>query len=134
MSSVTCRFASDTCTAFENFQEDPYNSSLGSILPCDELVSARSVLGDVSRGIYTLVDQVSCKTDKFAYSSWFWIHRSMLTPISSNLGNAQVNENISRSYGNFAQICQPFSEPPEYLYQPDKCASNTIRIEDIPQV
>ncbi|XP_031110762.1 uncharacterized protein LOC116014932 [Ipomoea triloba] len=96
------KFASDTCTAFENFQEDPYNSSLGSILPCDELVSARSVLGDVSKGIHTLVDQ--------------------------------VNENISRSYGNFAQICQPFSEPPEYLYQPDKCASNTIRIEDIPQL
>ena len=53
------RFSSDTCTALENFQENPYNNSLSSILPCDELLSAESVLFDVSAGIYNLVNEVN---------------------------------------------------------------------------
>ncbi|KAL0366640.1 UNVERIFIED_CONTAM: hypothetical protein Sradi_3554100 [Sesamum radiatum] len=52
-------FAGDTCTALESFQQDPYNNSLSSILPCDELLSAQSVLDDVSVGIYDLVNEFS---------------------------------------------------------------------------
>lgn len=51
-------FASDTCTALENFQEDPSNSTLGAILPCDELQSAESVLSDFGAGVYDIVNQV----------------------------------------------------------------------------
>ncbi|VFQ72485.1 unnamed protein product [Cuscuta campestris] len=96
------KFAGDTCRAFESFQQDPYNSSLSLILPCDELVSAKSVMGVVSGGIYRIV--------------------------------SQVNKRISKSYGNFAQICQPFSRPPEYAYQADNCPPKTIPIGDIPQL
>ncbi|CAH9083301.1 unnamed protein product, partial [Cuscuta epithymum] len=96
------KFAGDTCAAFESFQQDPYNNSLSLILPCDELVSARSVLDVVSSGIYRLVNQ--------------------------------VNKNITKSYGNFAQLCQPFSGPPEYAYRPNNCPSNAIRIGAIPQL
>lgn len=53
-----CSFAGDTCTALENFQSDPINSSLSSILPCDELVSAESVLLDVSQGVHQMVNEV----------------------------------------------------------------------------
>ena len=53
------RFEEDTCTALEDFQKDPYNSSLSSILPCEELFSAKSVLSDVSAGIYNLVNEVN---------------------------------------------------------------------------
>ncbi|KAI3459793.1 hypothetical protein Pfo_016456 [Paulownia fortunei] len=95
-------FAGDTCTALESFQQDPYNNSLSSILPCDELLSAKSVLNDVSAGIYDLVNE--------------------------------VNTNISTSYGNIVQICNPFSPPPMHEYQPWDCPATSIRIGDIPQV
>nr|XP_016495410.1 PREDICTED: uncharacterized protein LOC107814495 isoform X1 [Nicotiana tabacum]XP_016495412.1 PREDICTED: uncharacterized protein LOC107814495 isoform X1 [Nicotiana tabacum] len=93
-------FAGDTCTALENFQSDPYNSSLSSILPCDELVSAESVLYDVSEGVHRIVNE--------------------------------VNQRLSTDYGNLAQICNPFSGPPEYNYQPRNCSSTTIRVGDLP--
>ncbi|XP_028111720.1 uncharacterized protein LOC114310019 isoform X2 [Camellia sinensis] len=96
------KFEGDTCTALEDFQRDPYNSSLSSILPCNELLSAKSALSDVSAGIYNLVNE--------------------------------VNANISTSYQNIVQVCNPFSEPPEYQYQPNSCPSNTIKIGDIPRV
>ncbi|CAL5417060.1 unnamed protein product [Camellia sinensis] len=95
-------FEGDTCTALEDFQQDPYNSSLSSILPCNELLSAKSALSDVSAGIYNLVNA--------------------------------VNANISTSYQNIVQVCNPFSEPPAYQYQPNSCPSNTIKIGDIPRV
>ncbi|XP_039010713.1 uncharacterized protein LOC120139617 [Hibiscus syriacus] len=52
------KFSGDTCRALENFQENPYNNTLSSILSCDELLSAESVLSDVSAGIYNLVNEV----------------------------------------------------------------------------
>ncbi|PWA37057.1 thiol-disulfide oxidoreductase DCC [Artemisia annua] len=45
------RFASDTCTALEGFQQDPYNNSLSSILPCDDLLSAENALNDDNHDI-----------------------------------------------------------------------------------
>lgn len=51
-------FSSDTCTALEMFQENPNNNSLSSILPCEQLLTAKSVLTDVSSEIYDLVNQV----------------------------------------------------------------------------
>ncbi|XVF84346.1 hypothetical protein PTKIN_Ptkin17bG0029400 [Pterospermum kingtungense] len=96
-------FADDTCTAFENFQENPYSNSLSSILPCDELLSARPVLSDVSAGIYDLVNE--------------------------------VNSNISlQQTSTYPYVCNPFSAPPEYEYQPDNCPANTIKIGDIPKI
>jgi hypothetical protein len=49
-----------------------------------------------------------------------------------------VNANISLLQGtsdlNLVNVCNPFSAPPEYQYQPDNCPDNTIRIGDIPKV
>ncbi|KAF4350210.1 hypothetical protein G4B88_000136 [Cannabis sativa] len=82
-------FVGDTCTALENFQRNPYNNSLSSILPCDELISARSVLHDVSAGIHNIVNEASeCK-----------------------ISVMQSSNGIS--------ICNPFSDPPAYQYQPE---------------
>ncbi|KAL8104392.1 uncharacterized protein LOC141678931 [Apium graveolens] len=92
-------FAEDTCTALESFQRNPYNNTLSSILPCDELVSTQSDLKDVSAGVYNLVNQ--------------------------------VNANLSAQEA-FVQICNPFSAPPEYNYQPENCPPSAIRIGDIP--
>ncbi|XP_073025395.1 uncharacterized protein [Primulina eburnea] len=95
-------FSGDTCTALESFQKDPYSSSLSSILPCDELLSAKPVLSEVAAGVYNIVKK--------------------------------VNKNLSTSYGNIVQICNPFSPPPNYEYQPWSCPANSIRIGDISQV
>ncbi|XP_055820015.1 uncharacterized protein LOC129888964 [Solanum dulcamara] len=95
-------FAGDTCTALESFQSDPYNSSLSSILPCDELVSAESVLYDVSQGVHQIINE--------------------------------VNQKLSTEYGNVAQICNPFSGPPQYNYEPGTCSSSTIRVGDLPRI
>ncbi|KAK4357851.1 hypothetical protein RND71_023461 [Anisodus tanguticus] len=95
-------FAGDTCTALESFQSDPYNSSLSSILPCDELVSAETVLHDVSEGVYRIVNE--------------------------------VNQRLATEYGNVAQICNPFSGPPQYNYEPGNCSSTTIRVGDLPRI
>lgn len=97
------KFAGDTCTALEDFQQDPYNNSLSAILPCDQLLSAQSVLSDVSAGVYNLVNE--------------------------------VNANISRIQGSsYFHICNPFSSPPQYSYQPDNCSPDALRIGDIPQL
>ncbi|KAB5548573.1 hypothetical protein DKX38_011979 [Salix brachista] len=46
----------------------------------------------------------------------------------------KVNANLSTIQGVPYTVCNPFSAPPEYQYQPDKCPANTIRISEIPQV
>ncbi|XP_058748791.1 uncharacterized protein LOC131621759 [Vicia villosa] len=99
------KFSSDACIALDNFQENPYNNSLSSILPCQELLKAKPVLSEFSSGIYHLVNE--------------------------------VNTNLSMqatSYPNPVHVCNPFSEPPNYFYQPENCPENTIRIGDIPKV
>lgn len=45
-----------------------------------------------------------------------------------------MNRNISTSYGNIVQICNPFSPPPLHEYQPWNCSSASIPIGRIPQV
>ncbi|XP_021906961.1 uncharacterized protein LOC110821423 isoform X2 [Carica papaya] len=100
------KFSRDTCTALEHFQQNPYNNSLSSILPCDELLSAKPVLSDVSAEIYNLVNEV----------------------------NANISLLNATAYPNLAYVCNPFSAPPEYQYQPDNCPANTIQIGDIAQI
>lgn len=100
------KFSSDTCTALQDFRQNPDNSSLSSILPCEEFLSASSALSDVGIGIYEIVDQV----------------------------NTNITLHRSGSFPGLPYICNPFSGPPDYSYQPQNCASDTIRIGDIPQV
>ena len=150
---LNSRFSGDTCTAFENFQENPNNNTLSSILPCDELLSAQPVLSDVSAGIYNLVNQVNVivvlvhmlPEQSILLIKWNLMETSTLTftqftydSIRLLLTILQVNSNISllqaTIYPNLASVCNPFSAPPEYVYQPDNCPANTIRIGDIPKV
>ncbi|XP_009786154.1 uncharacterized protein LOC107774259 [Nicotiana tabacum] len=96
-------FAGDACTALESFRINPYNNSLSSILPCDELLSAQSIIYTASEGIHRVVNK--------------------------------VNRELSTNYGNVAQICNPFSGPPDYNYEPDQnCPSSAIRIGELPGI
>uniref|UniRef100_A0A7N0ZXP7 Uncharacterized protein n=1 Tax=Kalanchoe fedtschenkoi TaxID=63787 RepID=A0A7N0ZXP7_KALFE len=98
-------FASDTCTALDNFQQDPYNNTLSSLLPCKSMLPTKSALFNVSRQIYNLVEEV-------------------------NLGLLLPSKSLP--YG--IQVCNPFTGQPDYFYQPDDCPTGTIRIGDIPKV
>ncbi|XP_078441269.1 uncharacterized protein LOC144711210 [Wolffia australiana] len=46
----------------------------------------------------------------------------------------KVNKNISVSFGAVGAVCNPFSPPPEFMYQPQSCASGEIRVGDIPKI
>ncbi|KAM0940095.1 putative transmembrane protein [Dioscorea sansibarensis] len=98
------KFAGDTCIALNEYQLDPQNSTLGSILPCRP--SAKSVLRDAGEGIHDIINQV----------------------------NANISALQSLSLPGLQYVCNPFSGPPDYTYQPENCSSNTIQIGDIPQV
>ncbi|KAH7681226.1 hypothetical protein IHE45_05G046400 [Dioscorea alata] len=98
------KFAGDTCIALNEYQVDPQNSTLGTILPCRP--SAKSVLHDAGKGIHDIIDQV----------------------------NANISSLQSLSLPGLQYVCNPFSGPPDYTYQPENCSSNTIQIGDIPQV
>lgn len=97
-----CRFANDACMELAKFEENPYENSLSSMLPCGQLVSAKRAMSHLSEGIYNYVKE--------------------------------VNANISLHGGSSVQVCNPFSAPPLYSYQPQSCPSNTVRIADIPKV
>ncbi|KAK9672210.1 hypothetical protein RND81_12G084600 [Saponaria officinalis] len=100
------KFTGDTCTALHNFRQNPENSSLSTILPCDELRSAKTVLSDVSIGLFEVLNQVNV-----------------------NISILRANSIPGLSY-----VCNPFSGPPDFLYQPKDCPTDTIHIGDIPQV
>ncbi|CAA7400385.1 unnamed protein product [Spirodela intermedia] len=89
------RFAGDTCAALEEFQRDPGNSSLATLLPCDDKLTAKWALRDTRAGI---------------------------------------SEVRSSAFPGLADVCNPFSAPPEFTYQPENCSAAEIRIGDIPQI
>nr|XP_027191162.1 uncharacterized protein LOC101502998 [Cicer arietinum] len=98
-------FSNDACTSLFNFEENPYNNSLSYIIPCDELLSAKSFISEVGGGIYNLVNEVN-----------------------SNISNLQG------TFPNLVYLCNPFTAPPQYLYQPENCPPSSIQIGDIPKV
>ncbi|WJX45570.1 hypothetical protein P8452_32440 [Trifolium repens] len=97
-------FSNDVCTSLFNFEENPYNNSLSYILPCKELLSAKPVLSEIGGGIYNLFNEVN-----------------------SNIKNLTMIPNL-------VFICNPFTAPPEYLYQQENCPPHTVQIGDIPKV
>ncbi|QHO55281.1 uncharacterized protein DS421_3g63910 [Arachis hypogaea] len=100
------KFSDDTCNALYNFQENPYNNSLSSMIPCDELLSEKPIVSEFSSGIYNLVNEVNGGLSKY---------QGALLP-------------------NLPNICNPFSAPPDFLYQPWNCSPNSTKIGDIPEV
>lgn len=101
------KVAGDTCAALEEYRQDPRNSTLSSILPCNDRTSAKKALREVAGEIHGIVDQV----------------------------NANISRLQSPSLPVVEYVCNPFLGPPDYRYQPENnCSANTIRIRDIPQV
>ncbi|KAJ3671527.1 hypothetical protein LUZ60_007606 [Juncus effusus] len=93
-------FSNDTCIALDEYQLNSENSSLGSILPCSG--KANKILQDVGISIHDLINQVNGK---------------IFTIRSSEIAELQF-------------VCNPFSGPPNYLYQPDNCLKEICMLRD----
>ncbi|CAN1833585.1 hypothetical protein LINPERHAP1_LOCUS33824 [Linum perenne] len=96
-------FSKDTCNALEKFEQDPYSSSLSSMVPCDALEEARPILVEVREGIYDIVSRIN-----------------------------DAVSTIPEAITNNVQICSPFSPPPNYHYV-DDCPPSSISIGEIPK-
>ncbi|TKW00372.1 hypothetical protein SEVIR_8G104500v4 [Setaria viridis] len=101
------KFAGDTCAALDEYQLNPQNSTLGTIIPCSEKFSGSIILHDVGAGIHDIIDQVN-----------------------SNIYTIKSEYPVKR----LDYICNPFTGPPEYRYCPQNCPSGAATIGDIPQI
>lgn len=101
------KFVGDTCVALDEYQLNPQNSTLGTIIPCSEKLSADMILHDVGAGIHDIIDQVN----------------SNIYMIKSEYTVKQLD-----------YICNPFTGPPQYQYRPDNCPTGANTIGDIPQI
>ncbi|URE04307.1 hypothetical protein MUK42_18469 [Musa troglodytarum] len=98
-------FSGDTCANLDGYQLNPQNSTLSSILRCSEHLPANFGLQDIRAEIHDIIEQV----------------------------NSNISTVKSSILPDLEYICNPFSGPPQYSYQPDNCSSNTIKIGDIPE-
>lgn len=102
-------FADDSCIALKDYQNNPYNTTLNSILPCVNLQAADSSLTEAREAVHLMISELNQN-----------ISRLQALRISTL-------ENIPR-------VCDPFLGPPKYEYRPDVCSNDTIQIGLIPQL
>lgn len=106
-------FAQDTCSALDDFQQNPQNNSLQIILPCAK----------------------SGASDKMLVQIGFTVH-NFITQLNSKLGEVQgsgLNDIGENSIGTRG-VCDPFSGAPNYSFTPDLCAKDTIPIGELKYV
>ncbi|KAF5177977.1 transmembrane protein, partial [Thalictrum thalictroides] len=108
-------FAQDTCSAFEEFQQNPSNNSLTPMLPCLHEVYADQIMIDLGSAVHTFVNELNSKITKLS-------------------GLVELDEQKENSSKGFFKICNPFSSAPDYSYNPSRCSKDAILISDIPQV
>ncbi|KAH9329672.1 hypothetical protein KI387_001780, partial [Taxus chinensis] len=100
-------FADDSCLALKEYQDNPYNTTLNSILPCMDLEAADDTLAETRAGVHVLIGELNKN-----------ISRLQTSPISAIV--------------NIPYVCDPFLGAPSYEYRPNECPNNTIQIGDIP--
>ncbi|AES94526.2 transmembrane protein, putative [Medicago truncatula] len=107
-------FANDACSAFEDFENNPQNSSLGSMLPCINDSFSGKLIAQIGSTIHTFIVELN----------------SDVSLMYQLLGIGEENEELI----GLVKICNPFSGPPNYSYSPHNCPRDAIRIGDLPKV
>ncbi|KAK2656814.1 hypothetical protein Ddye_009866 [Dipteronia dyeriana] len=105
-------FAADTCSAFEDFVQNPQNNSLSSVLPCVDSSYSTQLLADIGFTISGAITQINSKIGDAIWS----------------LGSDD------KEVLKFGMICDPFTQAPNYSYAPQLCAEGAIKIGDLPNV
>ncbi|BAU00298.1 hypothetical protein VIGAN_10188100 [Vigna angularis var. angularis] len=107
-------FAEDACTAFEDFEKDPQNSSLGSMLPCMNESFSGKLIVQIGYTIHRFVVELN----------------SNMSVIYRVLGVSAENEELL----GVIKICDPFPGPSNLNYIPQSCPNNVIRIGDLSKI
>ncbi|XP_047179827.1 uncharacterized protein LOC124846585 [Vigna umbellata] len=107
-------FAEDACTAFEDFEKDPQNSSLGSMLPCMNESFSGKLIVQIGYTIHRFVVELN----------------SNMSVIYRVLGVSAENEELL----GVIKICDPFPGPSNLNYIPQSCPNNAIRIGDLSKI
>ncbi|XP_060192119.1 uncharacterized protein LOC132621754 [Lycium barbarum] len=106
-------FAEDTCSALEDFQQNPQNNSLQLILPCAESGTSDKILVQIGSTVHNFITQLNSKLREV-----------------QGLGSNDIGENSSGTRG----VCDPFSGAPNYIFTADLCPKDTIPIGELKYV
>ncbi|KAI8028816.1 hypothetical protein LOK49_LG01G03158 [Camellia lanceoleosa] len=109
--AIQLSFADDTCSALENFEQNPQNNSLSSILPCANSSSFEKVFKDIGYTVHTSITELNSK----------------ITQLNEFLRLDEQNDNFSE----VQKICDPFPAATNYSYAPEKCPKDAIPIGDL---
>ncbi|CAI9111269.1 OLC1v1011448C2 [Oldenlandia corymbosa var. corymbosa] len=104
-------FAHDTCAAFGTFEQNPTNSSLRFIHPCQSPDQSNKLLAQIGHTVHDFIFQLNTK----------------LTELKSVFQIEEGKDNII----GIREICNPFSGAPNYTYAPQYCAKDTTQIGDL---
>ncbi|KAK2372521.1 transmembrane protein [Trifolium repens] len=107
-------FANDACSAFEDFEKNPQNSSLGSMLPCINDSFSDKLIAQIGSTIHSFIVELN----------------SNVSVMYEILGIDEENEDLI----GVVKICNPFSGAPNYTYIPQNCPHDTVRIGDLPKI
>lgn len=134
-------FAEDTCSAFADFEENPHNNSLSSILPCMNPSSSKRIMVGIGYTIHTHIAQVqTCLFLQMRTQSEIVLYNiifvyllqlnSKITDYYKSLGLDEQRE----GFVGVRKICEPFSGAPCYSYMPESCPKDAIPVTDLPNV
>nr|KYP52377.1 hypothetical protein KK1_025682 [Cajanus cajan] len=107
-------FADDACSAFEDFEENPQNSSLGSMLPCIDESFSGKLIANIGYTIHRFIVELNTN----------------MSVIYRLLGISEENEELMGAI----KICDPFSGALNFSYVPQSCPQDAIRIGDLSKI
>ncbi|KAI3958909.1 hypothetical protein MKX01_023585 [Papaver californicum] len=108
-------FLDDTCSAFKEFEQNPNNNSLNSVIPCLSQAYADHIMVEIGSTIHKFISKLNTKVQG----------------MSQVLG---LSDNESELPSEVLKVCNPFSGAPNFFYDPTRCSENAIPIGDIPNV
>ncbi|CAI9766868.1 unnamed protein product [Fraxinus pennsylvanica] len=106
-------FIIDTCSALENFVQNPQNSSLSNILPCAQSKNYDTTLVQIGYTVHSFIKEVNSKILEV---------QGLVTP------------NEQKEDTSIQEVCNPFSGAPNYSYTPGICGNKSISVGDLPSV
>lgn len=106
--------AEDACFAFEEFEQNPQNSSLSSVLPCMKDSDAAKLMTRIGFTIHNFISELNAK-------------------MSEIYGILGIDKQAQQMIG-IIKICEPFTGPPDYSYIPNACSQNAIPVGDLPKI
>ncbi|MED6204954.1 hypothetical protein PIB30_013455 [Stylosanthes scabra] len=109
-------FADDACSSFEDFEQNPQNSSLGAMLPCVNASFSGKLITEIGYTIHSFIVELN----------------SNMSVVYRLLG--VVGEQSEEIMGGRIKICDPFSAAPNYTYIPQSCSQGAIPIGQIPKI